>query len=513
MANLYLFLAGAVLIGGYWLVNFLRRLRLRGPPSPSFVFGHARKIMASRSPADLYDEWAREYGAVFCVRGPFGAERFVLCDPKAIAHVLALDSWKYRHSPIAIKQLSLLTGPTSLLSTLGEAHNRQRKILNPVFAPRAVRAYSACMYDSAYKVFAAWEAQLQSSSEEEIIVDISEWMNNVSFDIIGLAAFSHEFKSLDGEPSAVSAALTALGHSKPSPNVAKILLLSQAYPFLLRLPLPRSVHIHNLSTAMDAVIEGLIRKSSQHGENPSSALGVLLNAKELSADQVRVHGKSILLAGFATTSSSIKWALVELAIHVQKQIRLREELASFTKDPSYDELNNLPYLDAVVRETLRLHPVLSDATRVALEDDIIPLARPIQTARGTLIDKLPVKKGTMVTTSFLYTNLSKTIWGSDAAEFKPERWLNDLQGVPEFAKEFPGYHHALAFLDGPRTCLGKGFALAEMKIVLSLLVRKFFFSQKNGEDTKYEKAFFLGSHPKVVGELGGQLPMRVKRVE
>jgi hypothetical protein len=98
---------------------------------------------------------------------------------------------------------------------------------------------------------------------------------SLSFDIIGLAAFSHEFKSLDGEPSAVSAALTALGHSKPSPNVAKILLLSQAYPFLLKLPLPRSVHIHNLSTAMDAVIEGLVRKSTQKGENPESALGVL----------------------------------------------------------------------------------------------------------------------------------------------------------------------------------------------------------------------------------------------
>ncbi|KAJ6545309.1 hypothetical protein B0H19DRAFT_1266767 [Mycena capillaripes] len=59
--------------------------------------------MASRSPANLYDEWAREYGAVFCIRGPFGAEHFVLCDPKAIAHVLALDSWKYHHTPVAIR--------------------------------------------------------------------------------------------------------------------------------------------------------------------------------------------------------------------------------------------------------------------------------------------------------------------------------------------------------------------------------------------------------------------------
>ncbi|KAJ6545284.1 hypothetical protein B0H19DRAFT_860232, partial [Mycena capillaripes] len=76
-------------------------------------------------------------------------------------------------------------------------------------------------------------------------------------------------------------------------------------------------------------------------------------------------------------------------------------------------------------------------------------------------DKLPIKKGMVVTTLLLYTNRSKTIWGRDAAEFKPERWLNDSQGVPEFAKEFPGFHHTMTSLDGPRTCLGKGFALAK----------------------------------------------------
>ncbi|KAF8183867.1 hypothetical protein K438DRAFT_1488099, partial [Mycena galopus ATCC 62051] len=52
------------------------------------------------------------------------------------------------------------------------------------------------------------------------------------------------------------------------------------------------------------------------------------------------------------------------------------------------------------------------------------------------------------------------IWGSDAAEFKPERWLND-QDVLAPAKEYSGYHHTMIFSDGPRTCLGKSFALAE----------------------------------------------------
>ncbi|KAJ7662013.1 cytochrome P450 [Mycena polygramma] len=506
-------------IGGvYYGVKWLRQgPRLQGPPSKSFVFGHTKEIMGASNPAELYDGWAKKYGSVFQVRGPMGSERIVLCDPKAIGHLYALDSWKYSHSQIAKMQLSSLTGPTSLLIILGEEHSRQRKILSPVFATAALKTYSSIMYDSGYKVVSAWESQLQASGADEVIVDISEWINNVSFDVIGLAAFSHDFKSLDGEKSAVANALTAVGHSKPSPKVMKILLLAQAYPILLKLPIPRSTLVADLSNAMDEVVAGLTdsAKSFEDGHGPKSALGVLLNAKELTEAQIRVHAKSILLAGFATTAGSLKWALVELSMHIEKQDRLRAELASFSAtDPSYDELTNgLPYLDSVIRETLRLHPALGESTRVALQDDVLPLAKPVRTASGALIDRLPIRKGAVLMTSVHYTNLSKTIWGEDAAEFKPERWLNNLEGVPASAKEYPGFHHTLTFLEGPKMCLGKGFALAEMKIVLSLLIRMFMFSARDGKDTKFEKAFFLGPHPKVAGESGGQLPMRVKRVE
>jgi hypothetical protein len=163
------------------------------------------------------------------------------------------------------------------------------------------------------------------------------------FDIIGLAAFSTDFKSLDGEKSAVATALTAVGHAKPSPTAAKILLLAQAFPILLKLPLPRSTLVADLSNAMDAVVDRLT-DAAQSGkignENLGSVLGVLrervyyeqqtyvriddthelVNAKDLSPAQIRIHvrkvirrvfclltlckAKSILLAGFATTSST-----------------------------------------------------------------------------------------------------------------------------------------------------------------------------------------------------------------
>lgn len=60
-------------------------------------------------------------------------------------------------------------------------------------------------------------------------------------------------------------------------------------------------------------------------------------------------------------------------------------------------------------------------------------------------------------------NRSTTLWGPDAKEFKPERWIGE-QGIPAAAKDVQGHRHLLTFIDGPRTCLGKGFAITEFKV-------------------------------------------------
>ncbi|OJA11551.1 hypothetical protein AZE42_10452 [Rhizopogon vesiculosus] len=75
--------------------------------------------------------------------------------------------------------------------------------------------------------------------------------------------------------------------------------------------------------------------------------------------------KVLLLAGYETTSISLTWALIELSKYPNVQTRLREELLVFGSDPTYDQLKaNLPYLDAVVHEVLRLHPPVTEFTRL-----------------------------------------------------------------------------------------------------------------------------------------------------
>jgi hypothetical protein len=98
----------------------------------------------------------------------------------------------------------------------------------------------------------------------------------------------------------------------------------------------------------------------------------------------------------------------------------------------------------------------------AAEDDVLPLSKPLVTASGETVDRITVVKGARITSPIRLMNRSEAFWGPTAKQFLPERWLDD--GSQIRAKEIQGHRHLLTFVDGPRTCLGKGFALAEFKV-------------------------------------------------
>jgi cytochrome P450 len=101
----------------------------------------------------------------------------------------------------------------------------------------------------------------------------------------------------------------------------------------------------------------------------------------------------------------------------------------------------------------------------ATEDNVLPLATPVKTRDGDLVDSLVIAKGTMVGVSVITINRSEAFWGPDARKFKPERWLNKDGLV--YAKDVPGHRHLLTFSDGPTSCLGKAFLLGEFKVTCS----------------------------------------------
>lgn len=106
---------------------------------------------------------------------------------------------------------------------------------------------------------------------------------------------------------------------------------------------------------------------------------------------------------------------------------------------------------------------------------MLPLSKPIRGLDGTMINEIPIPKGTKIVVGILGSNLNKELWGEDALEWKPERWLSPL---PKALTEtsIPGvYSHLMTFLGGGRACIGFKFSELELKVVLSVLLCTFTF--------------------------------------
>ncbi|KAF9582692.1 hypothetical protein BGW38_010886 [Lunasporangiospora selenospora] len=187
--------------------------------------------------------------------------------------------------------------------------------------------------------------------------------------------------------------------------------------------------------------------------------------------QIRQDVFTAIFAGHETTSASLSWTFYQLAIHPQVQDRLREEVNELfekTKDKlSYDDFNGLPYLSAVVRESLRIWSPVPLNLRVSVEDDHLP--------RSNGLEPLFVPKGTNLHIPMFILQRDPRIWGEDALEFNPDRWLDEKKPCPPVAP--PNGLCYLPFYHGKRSCIGNKIATLEMKIHIANLIHRFEFVQ------------------------------------
>ena len=182
---------------------------------------------------------------------------------------------------------------------------------------------------------------------------------------------------------------------------------------------------------------------------------------------IRDQVLAVLLAGRDTTAGTLSWAVYELARHPECVAKLRAEILDTvgpSDAPTYEHLKNMPYLKAIINETLRLYPSVPFNARVANEDTVLP--------RGGGPDgsePLPVLRGGRVVYSTLvmqrradlYPPVSDTF--ADPLVFSPERWEH----------WHPKPHEYIPFNAGPRICVGQQFALTEMSYVLVRIFQRF----------------------------------------
>ncbi|KAF8802404.1 cytochrome P450 [Phlegmacium glaucopus] len=460
-----------------------------GPLSSNFLYGNFKELSASNNSV-LQEDWVNQYGTTIQFKGLLGRSRIMTTDLKAINHIL-FNSYDYQKPDTISYSFRQLFG-NGVLSVEGDVHKHQVCILfkcNPAFGPQQIRELTEVFVEKALELRDIWSTEIAKHDGVGPIECLS-WMSRTTLDIIGLAGFNYNFNALTSDPekNALMKSFSTIFKAGAKPSIIPI--LKAKYPHLRFLPAPNDAERKKASSVMGRIGSDLLKQSKASHEddkrNKSSgrkdilsllvqanAMQDLPEAQRMSDEDVLARIPTFLIAGHETTSIAMAWALYDLTQNKQAQTKLRQEVSDVSTDnPTTDDLNGLPYLDAVVRETLRLHPPVGSAIRAAQKDDCIPLSKPFTDRKGIVRNEIWVRKGQTIVAPIVLVNRDKSIWGEDSAEFKPERWAN----IPDVATSVPGvWSNILTFIGGPRACIGYRFSLLEIKTLLFTLVRAFEF--------------------------------------
>ncbi|KAF9036827.1 cytochrome P450 [Panaeolus papilionaceus] len=496
---------GLYKLGHFFYYQWTSPLRgLPGPPSPSLLWGNMREIYEAENSV-LHEKWVEEYGTTITYKSFFGMRRLYTTDTKAINHIL-MNSYTYQKPGAARYQLSQILG-SGVLVVEEDKHKQQRRIMNPAFGAAQIREMTDIFVEKAIelvpKMRDIWAIESAKEGGKGRI-DVLSWLGRMTLDVIGLAGFNYKFNALttDPENNELNRAFSTIFKSNTSFSVIPI--IRGMIPALRWLPAERDAESKTARDTMDRIGKKLL-SDSKASLNDSDEKNTWTNGKR-SRDLL-----SLLLRANMSTDlpASQRMSDEDVLAPPEVQAKLRQELLTVSTDtPTMEELNALPYLDCVVRETLRLHAPVPSTIRVSVKDDILPLSQPVKDAEGNVLaENIRVRKGQTVFIPILVLNRAKEIWGEDAMEFKPERWQN----TPEAASQIPGvWGNMLTFLGGPRACIGYRFSLVEMKALLFTLVRAFEFelavsASEIGKRSSVVQRPILRSDPKA----GNQMPLYI----
>lgn len=499
---------------------------LPGTKSPSFIYGDLKELWEEED-TGTSGILVEKYGTTFRYKSLLGISRLYTADTRALNHIL-MNSYDYEKLPESRAALTNILG-AGLLVVEGDKHKQQRKIMNPAFGPAQIRELTDIFVRKSIQLRDLWAEECTKQGGQGRI-EILSWLTWTTLDVIGLAGFNYKFNALmrDSKANELSEAFNTIFQAGTSVNV--MLILRAFIPALSWiLPEAGDVEAKKASSTMSRIGKELLSNSKAAVSQQESLekdtwktrdlLSLLVRAnvatdltesQRMLDEDVLAQIPTFIVAGHETTSNATTWALFALSSqNPDAQIKLRNELLTVSTDnPTMDKLNALPYLDAVVRETLRLHAPVSMTSRVAMKDDVLPLAIPFTDSKGVIHHEIRIRKGEPLLIPILALNRDKSIWGEDAHEFRPKRW----ESIPDAASSIPGaWGHMLTFLGGPHSCIGYRFALVEMKALLFTLIRSFEFelavpASDIGKKAGIVHRPILLSNP----EGGSQMPLFVK---
>ncbi|KAF8142904.1 cytochrome P450 [Mycena galopus ATCC 62051] len=451
---------GIAFVVAIYLV-YRRRSAIRnipGPLSPSWIFGHMLQLLLPTEYGDHEFNWQRLYGPVYRLKGCFGQDRLMVSDPLALQHVL--NSNHFEHGPSLDTAVSLLFEEKCVMAAKGEMHRHLRAAMHIGFTAAAVRKCQP-VFEAVVQVVTEQLEEFSAGLPTDIIPIISE----ATLNVISQAVLSSSTKDLGADFVLNNAQIMGLASSQSAVQILADVVAARVPNWIWRaamhLPTTTFKIIHTAKCSAREIGERTIREKVEAGWKGETDV----------FDRLLEFGHSEKRN--ALTKEEVV-AQTELARHPEFQEDLRAEIHHFRRNQSdgfvYD---NMPLLNAFIKETLRLHPAGPLQERVAVQDTVIPLTANIKTSTGEPTDQIMIHEGQVVYVAIASYQRLETLWGEDAHEFRPSRWLD---GTAYQGQALGPYANLLSFLGGPRVCLGWRFAILEMQVFFFELVCKFSFA-------------------------------------
>ena len=412
-----------------------------------------------------------ECGPVCTLR--LGPVPIVAVTDAALAHqVLVADEASYVKS----KGLSHFARPllgNGMLTSEHDVHRRQRRLLSPAFAPRRTATYADVMVAETEAAQATWA----DGSE----LDLADELMRLTLSIVGKTLFDTDLSSQASRVNdALTDAMSYIVNAVSSP-------LAQLVPY--RWPLPSNQKMRRAVASLDETIYQIIARRRTDPSDHGDVLSMMTAARDddgtgLTDVELRDQAMTLVLAGHETTANALAWAHYLLAEHPACYDRLVDEARTALggRPPTYQDLPQLPYALAVLKESMRLYPPAYNVTRQASRD--------VELAGHQL------HEGAFVLVN-IYGMHRRPDYFERPDEFDPSRFLPDAEKrLPKGA--------FIPFGGGPRVCIGNHFALMEGQLILAALAQRLRVERSGAREP-------IIGEPLVTLRPRGGLPVKIRR--
>jgi len=391
-----------------------------------------------KNPPEFLRTTARDYGDVVNYRiGP--QEIYLVSKPDWIRDVLVTHQTNFAKSRF-LERAKVLLGE-GLLTSEGEHHRRQRRLVQPAFHRDRLMGYASSMVNCAMHTRETWH--------DGASLDMSREMMRLTLAVVARTLFSAD---VTGEAENIGKAL----------ENAMVMFDRIFVPFnqiLEKLPLPYVKKFHRARAFLDHLIYSMIEERRKSGEDKGDLLAMLLLARDedgttgMDDKQIRDEALTLFLAGHETTANALMWTWYLLSENPHAAEAFYSEVDQVLEGrlPTFDDLPRLKYTESVFAESMRLYPPAWLIGRKVLSDYALA--------------GYSIPKGAIIMMSPWVVHHDAR-WFPEPDSFQPERWTN--------GEEHPKFSY-FPFGGGMRVCIGERFAWMEGVLLLATVAQKWRF--------------------------------------